>query len=207
MFIIRYGNLVMDEAAKLRIAELGFESESFSRDIADHKSSLRGEPSVYCGTYAKYGDGDLSGLWLDIDSFDDYDEFISFCKALHADEQDPELMFQDYDSIPRDLACGECISKDDFDNIKQYADLCDRYSKEAVDAFIGWGSEKLEDFEDCYVGEYDSEEDFAREFVNENYDLERLMGHLADYFDYKAFAYDLFLWDYYIDEPYVFRHP
>ena len=32
------------------------------------------------------------------------------------------------------------------------------------------------------------------------------MGHLADYFDYKAFAYDLFLWDYYIDEPYVFRH-
>ena len=54
----------MDEAAKLRIAELGFDAESFCRDIADHKSSLRGEPSVYCGTYAKYGDGDLSASAL-----------------------------------------------------------------------------------------------------------------------------------------------
>ncbi|MDD6832201.1 MAG: antirestriction protein ArdA [bacterium] len=47
-----------------------------------------------------------------------------------------------------------------------------------------------------YVGEYDSEEDFAREIVNDCYDLEKLMGHLSDYFDYEAFGRELFMYDY-----------
>ena len=72
--------------------------------------------------------------------------------------------------------------------------------------FIDWGCEELEHFEDCYVGEYDSEEDFAREIVNDCYDLEKQMGHLANYFDYDAYARDLFMWDYYYDKGYVFRH-
>ena len=66
--------------------------------------------------------------------------------------------------------------------------------------------EELEHFKDCYVGEYDSEEDYAREFVDEFYDLENLMGHLANYFDYDAYARDLFMWDYYYDNGYVFRN-
>ena len=32
------------------------------------------------------------------------------------------------------------------------------------------------------------------------------MGHLANYFDYDAYALDLFLYDYYYDNGYVFRH-
>ena len=32
------------------------------------------------------------------------------------------------------------------------------------------------------------------------------MGHLANYFDYDAYARDLFMWDYYYDNGYVFRH-
>ena len=72
--------------------------------------------------------------------------------------------------------------------------------------FIEWDCEKLEHLEECYVGEYDSEEDFAREIVNDCYDLEKLMGHLSDYFDYNAYARDLFMYDYYYDNGYVFRH-
>ena len=72
--------------------------------------------------------------------------------------------------------------------------------------FIDWGCEELEHFEDCYVGEYDSEEDFAREIVNDCYDLEKLMGRLANYFDYDAFARELFMYDCYYDNGYVFRH-
>ena len=32
------------------------------------------------------------------------------------------------------------------------------------------------------------------------------MGNLAYYFDYDAYARDLFMWDYYYDNGYVFRH-
>ncbi|MDE6484329.1 MAG: antirestriction protein ArdA [Duncaniella sp.] len=36
-------------------------------------------------------------------------------------------------------------------------------------------------------GEWDSEEDFTRHIVEECYNLEKMMGNLANYFDYKAF--------------------
>ena len=72
--------------------------------------------------------------------------------------------------------------------------------------FIDWGCEELEHFEDCYVGEFDSEEDFAREEVNNCYDLEKMMGHLANYFDYEAYARELFKDEYYYGNGYVFRH-
>lgn len=32
--------------------------------------------------------------------FNSYDDFIDFCKAIHADEEDPELMAQDYEGFP-----------------------------------------------------------------------------------------------------------
>ena len=51
----------------------------------------------------------------------------------------------------------------------------------------------------------DSEEDFATHIVNECYDLERMMGNLSYYFDYKAFARDLFISDYIFEDGYVFR--
>jgi len=55
---------------------------------------------VYCGTYAKYNDGNISGHWLDLEDYTDKDAFIEACKELHNDETDPELMFQDYENIP-----------------------------------------------------------------------------------------------------------
>lgn len=32
------------------------------------------------------------------------------------------------------------------------------------------------------------------------------MGDLSNYFDYAAFARDLFMYDYYMDNGHVFRH-
>ena len=65
--------------------------------------------------------------------------------------------------------------------------------------------DSISDFEDSYEGEDDSEEDFATYIVNESYDLERMMGKLSYYFDYKAFARDLFISDYIFEDSYVFR--
>ena len=64
-------------------------------DINDYRADYKEEhPAVYVGTYRKYNEGSLYGAWLDITKFEDYDEFISVCKFLHRDEEDPELMFQ-----------------------------------------------------------------------------------------------------------------
>lgn len=78
------------------------------------------------------------------------------------------------------------MSEDDFDHILEYSDMCDKHGQEAVDDYMEFYDE-LDNFEEAYCGEWDSEEDFARHIVEECYDLERSMGDLARYFDYEAF--------------------
>ena len=51
----------------------------------------------------------------------------------------------------------------------------------------------------------DSEVDFAEYVVNECCNLEEKMGSLHYYFDYKAYARDLFRFDYDFSNGYVFR--
>ena len=54
-----------------------------------------------------------------------------------------------------------------------YDDLCDTYSKDAVDAFLEiYDESDLNSFEDAYQGSYDSEADFAEQFTTDCYGLD-----------------------------------
>lgn len=170
---LQFGELNITPRVVDRLHELDFTVPELEDAINDHKSPCDGEPSVYCGTYGKDNDGSLCGLWIDLSSFDDYDEFINFCKAIHADEEDPELMFQDFEGFSR-----QWYGESGFD--EDYMEFHD----------------ELDSFEEAYCGQWYSEEDFARHIVDECYDLERTMGNLSNYFDYEAFGRDLFMYDY-----------
>lgn len=181
-----------------RLAELGYTPESLKEAIKNHEQTNGSDsPALYCGTYGKYNGGSLCGLWIDLSSFEDYDEFINFCKAIHSDEDDPEIMFQDYENMPGSLY-SESIGEKGFEKIMEYCELCDEYNVSAVEDFLEFYSpEDLDNMHDAYVGVYDSKEDFAREIVNERYDIDKMMGDLAYYFNYEALTRDLFLGDYY----------
>ena len=97
---LQFGELNITPRVEARLQELDYTVEDLKEAVANHKSSCDGEPSVYVGTYSKYNDGSLCDLWIDLSTFNDYDEFIDFCKAIHADEEDPELMAQDYEGFP-----------------------------------------------------------------------------------------------------------
>lgn len=192
---LQFGELNITPRVEERLAELGYTPEELQEAVAEHKSGCDGEPSVYVGTYGKYNDGSLCGLWIDLSSFDDYDDFINFCKAIHANEEDPELMAQDFECFPRQWYNEGFMDEDDFDHIKEYSELCDKYGNDAVDDYMEF-EDTLDNFEEAFCGEWDSEEDFARHIVEECYDIERTMGNLSQYFDYEAFGRDLFNWDY-----------
>lgn len=102
---LQFGELNITPRVVNRLHELDFTVPELEDAIADHKSSCDGEPSVYVGTYGKYNDGSLCGLWIDLSSFDDYDEFINFCYAIHSDESDPELMAYAKKKIIRTIEC------------------------------------------------------------------------------------------------------
>lgn len=181
-----------------RIADLGYTPESLKEALKKHEQTNGSDsPALYCGTYGKYNSGNFSGMWVNVSTFDDYEDFVNFCLAIHADESDPELMYQDFENMPGSLY-HESMGEKGFNKIAEYCELCDEYSVEAVDDFLEWDStEDLDNMHDSYAGVYDSREDFAREIVSDCYDIENIMGNLACYFDYEAFARDLFMCDYY----------
>ena len=155
-------------------------------------------------------------MWIDLNTFDNFDEFIDFCKAIHADEDDPELMFQDFEWFfasgkalrdnPREWYSESCMDEDDFEHIQDYWKMVEEHGSEVIEAFLDcYDADQLEHFDDMYLGQYDDEEDYARQYVAECYDLDKMMGNLAQYIDYEALGRDLFAYDLNICDGYVFR--
>src|SRR5690606_8875306 len=152
------------------------------------------EARVYVGTYAKYNDGSIFGKWLTLSDYADKEEFYTACRELHDDEEDPEFMFQDYENIPNGLI-DECWISD---NIFEVLEALENMEESQKEPFLIWcdnGHRKLSeediddlisDFENDYIGEYEDEEDFAFEQV-EQMDLPEFA---KQYFDYKAYAHD-----------------
>ena len=168
------------------------------------------EARVYVGTYNKYNSGSLFGKWLDLSDCWDKDEFMEACRELHKDDQDPEFMFQDYENIPEALIT-ECWLSDKFFELR---DAIEKLSETEQEAFFVWcdhhnsdisgedADDLISSFEYEYQGEYKDEEDYAYEIVEECYDLPEFA---KTYFDYSAFARDLFITDYWMDNGFVFR--
>lgn len=183
--------------------------EDYMNDSEDN------HPAVYVGTYAKYNDGSLFGMWVDMVKCGDYDTFMEVCHNLHADEEDPELMYQDYECFPGAWYSESGIDEDTFDRIMEYADMDDD-DRDAFDEFSeAFGNDCVASFRERYMGQWDSEKDFAEHIIDECYrsafgrlqgkNLDDMMGHLASYFDYEAYARDLFIDDFYFSNGYVFR--
>lgn len=190
-----------------RLKDLGYDSmEEFENDKELHEADLNSDaPALYVGTYAKYNDGSLSGMWVDLTTFYDYNDFITFCNALHADEKHPELMFQDFQNMPEAFYCESGISAETFGKINDYYNLCQYYDKAAVDAYIDDNNGYMDGFENAFCGEYDDETDFAMQMKPFD-EIESEIGYqYANDFDYEAYARDLFISEYSYNNGYVFR--
>lgn len=168
------------------------------------------EASIYVGTYAKYNSGSIYGRWLRLSDYEDIEAFYKACAALHADEEDPEYMFQDHEHIPHSLISESWLSEKFF----EVRDAVAKMNKEEIEPFSLWccnghydlSKEDIDDlvtsFRNDYQGPYSSESDFAYEYVSERYDLSEFV---RQYFDYERFAKDLFITDYWYMDGYVFR--
>lgn len=95
------------------------------------------DAAVYCGTYKKYNEGSLDGEWLNLGRYQNAAAFLEACKKLHADESDPEFMYQDFEYLPDEFYSESCIYPEVFEviqAIKQmnsdkqaaFADFCER---------------------------------------------------------------------------------
>ena len=128
-------------------------------------STTTTDARLYVGTYAKYNDGNLAGAWLNLADYADRADFITAARAVHADEADPELMFQDFEGFPRawyaessapPAILWEWLELDEAEQLAfgAYAD------------HMG-GPVTVEDFRDAWQGQWNRGADFAEHIAEE----------------------------------------
>jgi len=123
------------------------------------------EPRLYVGTYAKYNAGSIKGDWLTLSDYPDRESFLEACAELHQDEQDPELMFQDFEGFPK---AWYCESSAPPAILWEWLDLRDdeRLAFGAYAEHIG-GEVTVEEFRDAWQGQWDNGADFAENIAEE----------------------------------------
>ncbi|WP_187997286.1 antirestriction protein ArdA, partial [Escherichia coli] len=117
------------------------------------------------GTWHKYNCGSIAGRWFDLATFDDERDFFAACRSLHQDEADPELMFQDYEGFPGNMA-SECHIN--WAYVEGFRQARDEGCEEAYRLWVDdTGETDFDTFRDAWWGEADSEEAFAVEFASD----------------------------------------
>lgn len=171
-------------------------------DRADHFLHDDDDPAIYVGTYYKYNNGSIDGAWLDLTTFNDYDELYDFMCRLHCDEEKPEFMILDFMNFPESLY-GESgcnwdklfallnLDDDDRQKVYEYWDEID-------------GSADIDDIlENC---EYEGDaNEYFDELAEEMFNLSGSDSPLAIYFNYEQWERDC-SYDYSITTNYVFRN-
>ena len=145
-------------------------------------------PKVYVSTYAKYNNGSLKGAWLELDDYTNHDEFIEACQQLHNDEDDPELMFQDYENFPDAYYSESSIDPDVWEWIDLDDD--DREMLEAYQTCID-ANGTIEQAQDSFAGSADSFSDWADGLIDSTGMLDQIPENLRFYFDTEAYARDM----------------
>lgn len=174
-----------------------------------HKMNNLSEAKIYVGTYKRYNNGSLAGAWLDLSDYSDKEEFLNACHELHNNESDPEFMFQDWENIPDCLISESYLSGKFF----ELRDALQELSDDEQNAFFAWleyyynditeedPEDLINDFHDGYIGKYNSEKDFAFALIDRKNDLS---DFVKMYFDYDAYARDIFINEYIFEKGYVF---
>lgn len=189
----------------------GLTEEGFSRLASFQKPAAKrpeDAPRIYVGTYAKYNNGSIEGAWLDLEDYASAEDFYTAARELHSDEEDPELMFQDWENIP-DWAVSESHIDPKFWEYMEATESWGAGQEEAfklfADSFYPSGGAPddiqgmIQDFEDRYRGEYRSMEEFAQELISD-LGIENIQN-AEFYFDAESFGRDLGYDGYYeVDE-------
>ena len=145
-----------------------------------------------------YNEAILRYEWLDLEDCSSKEEIEEFIKEFldkrtkETGELHEEWFISDYEEF---ADFGEYPNIED---IAEAVELSKQYGWEAVAAYYG-NCNELENFEEAYSGEYESEEDFAYDTAQEIYTKEQL-GVLDIYIDWERYARDLFISDYFSEK-------
>ena len=142
-------------------------------NTATSSRSTTTDARLYVGTYAKYNNGNLAGAWLNLADYADQDEFLTAAREVHADEADPELMFQDFEDFPRawyaESSAPPAI-------LWEWLELseAEQLAFGAYADHMG-GEVTVDDFRESWQGQWDRGADFAEHIADDCGDIPKEM--------------------------------
>ena len=153
-------------------------------------------PQIYVACLAAYNNGRLHGCW--IDAHQEVETIHAEISAILAQSPEPfaeEWAVHDYEGF----GGIELSEWPDLERVSQIAGLLDKHG----DAFAVWYqsqggqhvevSELEEKFSEQWQGTFDSDQDFASEFLENTGALSEVPEWAKGYFDYAAYTRDLAL--------------
>lgn len=173
------------------------------------------EPAAWIGCLACYNNGQLRGKWITAQQA--ADEMNEIGTITYAGRGEPahypntntayvacvqcggdEWDVFDTEHLPHKMTAAEF-----YRNAETLAELDDAGDLEKITALAGFlGMEKLDELiaydANNYVGQWNTFQDYAEQYLDDVGDLAAIPEHLAYYFDYEKYARDLahsFLYD------------
>ena len=151
------------------------------------KNTDAAEFRIYVADLAAYNSGRHSGGWVTPAEYSDASELQGAITALMTSAEH-EWAVHDSENI-------KIREHESLETILAIARACEEWGCEKVQAAIDHGiATDLENIGDAITehdgGEYRSKDEWAHEFIESAYDLDKMLGNLAGYFDYEAFARD-----------------
>lgn len=154
-------------------------------------------------TFAKYNRGLLCVKTVNPAHYETEAAFYARCKEIHADETSPEFLFESPNGLPSAIV-------DEYGlNWALMAELV-RHEKDGQgQAFISYlklkGACSAGTFDQSYTGMAESQVAALEIITDMDALLEPLPKELRGYFDFEAYARDLFLNEYDLFEGFIFR--
>jgi antirestriction protein len=180
------GNEMAELAKKYGYKKPASASGSTGRYFFDHLSKLKAKkyakggstddesPKIYVADLAAYNEGKLIGEWLTLTDYSSGEEVM---EAIHdllktwseeQGEEREEYAIHDTENIPRSLY-SEGMAEDEFQKV---IDACAKADEMGIplEVLLQWAGDVGADIDsasDAYQGEYDDEEDFAYQTVED----------------------------------------
>ena len=157
-----------------------------------------------------YVDGiPTKGAWVDLDWVHSWDEVRDSLtrQGITAREYGGDILVADIEGVLTPCCYSSSFDLFDLDRFMQMQEEITRrgFDAEAVAAFVDWyGSWDADAFENAYMGRYDSEKDYAEQYIEDSGMLDSMPENLRYYFDVESFARDVFMDGYYFTDGFVF---
>lgn len=158
--------------------------------INEHKYLNENNAALYVTSYGRYNEyGGLSGMWVDMTTFYDLDDFKAFCAAYLGENAEP--MFCDFENFPENLY-SESLDGDRLVLLFEWLELddSDRETVEEYWEYVDGGCTDFQYIIGALVYKGDNFNEYYDELADETIRESNAPECITRYFDYAAWERD-----------------